>query len=500
MIRHLPTTRANYIDRKATAGTLAGVNKSVLLIGYCSNDLTGEDTTLLFPMNEPVEITDIGYAYNLTRNHDGTPSELSEALYEAVQESPTSLWMYRMGQVYSKEEKICNIVTSGDYYEVAYFSSEAGNQTAFANATLLSSDARYTALTAAYTVLEDYQFDYVVPIGAYIDNSTTPNDFGYQLAKFCYEMSTDVRTTVGVLGTNTALSHAYKTDATINYRTGTPTGTQVTTWANMLTGTGSNYGVLNFDPKTPGSLTVYPEDETSIAAPTNHAYFRNIAGNTTPTTYTAATVKKDADGIPIDMGKHVCVVAANARFSNRAAVELHPTKNFYNKCPYVAVAAILSTLPVTSSLTNRPTSILLQEKLIRDTISDKLTGFGYITLTDHNGYRAFGVGWTAAYHVSQYSKSDYDVESTKRIAGDIVTALRNAVRPFLGSRGQLQGINQVISSTLMNFVKAGALEQGYSFEVKRSPIETNLGIVRINLNLTIAPEIRQIFISTRLSS
>lgn len=500
MAKFLPLVNSELIDRKPQGGLSSAVGKSVLLVGYCSNVLTGEDNTLLFPTNEPMQVDSLSYMYKLTKNHDGTPSELSEALWEAYQESPNNISLMRMGTVYSTQEKFCNIMLSGDSYVVLGFSGESGVTSDFADAVLLSSEDRYDDLEAAYTALEDYQFDYIVPIGAYLDESISGKDFGYQLALHCYKKSKTTKNTFGVLPVNTALRLAYLSDPTVNYRTGTPTGTQVTTWVNTLTlVSGSNYGCTNFDPKTPGSLSAYPEDDTTTATPTNHAWFLNTAESDVPTKYTDGSVAKDSDGVPIDLGKYVSVVATNTRYSNKAAQELDPVKRFYNKNAYVSVAAILSTLNSTESLTNRPTSISLQEKFIRDAVSDRLCGFGYITISDTNGYRAFGVGWTGAHHVSQYSRSDYDVESTMRITQDVVEAIRNKIRPYLGKRGNTTGMETDITSVLMNYVRVGAIMNGYDFDIYQKSTTSSLGVYYLELSLIIAPEIRQVKIVTRIS-
>lgn len=503
IIYNVPGVRSRYIDTY-DRGYANPTGKSIVLMGVTSNDVTGSDGYLALPINEPYRVVNNNTAIYLTRNHDTTPSELTEALFEAIEGGADNIYIMRIGQVYSYEGKICEVITTSDY-EVTAFSSDAGAQSLFANATLLTASNRFDYLTTAYAALEEIGFDYIVPIAAYIDDSieSGTKDFGYQAGLFCYRASQMLHNTRAVMPVHTALEHAYKTVSTTNYRTGNPTTAQLVTWKNMLTmqDTSDNYGVKNFDPKTPGLFSIFPEDDETTADPTNHAYFLNSSYTVTPTTISDSSVVKDLEdgaGAPLDLGKYLVPVAINGRFYNRIGKELYPTYGYYNKNSYVAVAGILSYLPTNTSLTNLQTSLRIQESKLKTTIPDMLTGFGYVTLVQRTSGRYFTTGYTAAYHVSPYKYSDYHLEFNLRATFDIVQKLREELTKILGNRGA-QMYEGTAKKWLAKYVSDGTIS---GFSVTFQKVRKNLAVGNLIMSLTLefVDEVRSITINTAVSS
>lgn len=497
-LRHSPFIRREYLDTSTRVAPLGNRTKTLLLVGFCSNDTTGSDGALVLGENDPYHVTDFETAYSLSLNHDATPSELSEALLEAIAYGADDIYIMRSSMIYSYEEKICNVVT-GAGHQVSGFSSAGGEVPAFTSATLLTPEDRFDAFTTTYTTLEDYNFaDVIVPVGAYIDESveTGSKDFGYQCALHCYKVSKTGKECHGVLPVSTALQLAYSSDATVDYRKGTPTITQLSAWKTyLLNAGGTNYGLKNFDPKTPGSLTAFPQDDTTTTAPTNHAYFLNSAETVTPTVYSSAV--QDPIGAPIDLGRYVVVVATNSRFYNRAATTLYPIYGYYNKNAYVAIAAIKTTLGSTESLTHREVSIYGQETVNRSSIYDVLNGQGFVTILSSGDVRRIGVGYTAAYHVSPYMRSDWDLEFNTRVVSDLLNELRTELSPFLGSR-KYTGIELKTKEVVNRYVVAGAIIDG-NVTVYTSATLAAIGVVNVQLNVTVGPELRQIVTYTTLS-
>lgn len=100
---------------------------------------------------------------------------------------------------------------------------------------------RYADLALAYDVLRNRTLDVVVPVAAYIDDliynsatgAATSNNFGKQLADFCFQATTEENSCIGVTSTRPVLSWAMRqcpTLATGNYAsyfdgaTGSPAG------------------------------------------------------------------------------------------------------------------------------------------------------------------------------------------------------------------------------------------------------------------------------------
>lgn len=159
----------------------------VTLLGITSN--SG------IPIREPFTVSSVEKAINTLYFSTGTfgttsgrfPGELALAMEQAVNAGATNIEVMVIGH------------QSGD--ALLNYISLTGSQT-----------GRYIDLSGAYDVLRNRELEVVVPVGARIDldADAAGNNFGKQLANFCFQATQESNSCVGVISPSTVLEWAWR--------------------------------------------------------------------------------------------------------------------------------------------------------------------------------------------------------------------------------------------------------------------------------------------------
>ena len=414
----------------------------VMLLGHTTS--TNVSASGYIPYS--VADSSINAAYSAFKNADGTVSELCQGLYEA----------YIGG---ARDIELMNILPA---------------------ASGTADDDRYGYLSRAYTILQNYNVDIVVPLGAKMDSSTLTGSrsFGYQLANFCYQATKNNNTCIGAIGVNGAITSA----------SGTPTLEDVESWVTDL----ENYtNIPEYDGTTESTGTGIPGLYRFVATTTEEM----------PSTYAGGDVL-DSKGNRVDIGAYISVVATLVRAVNDAAVDLYPTLGYYNADGVASYAGLTSALPAKSAPTNK----ILQGVTLQTGLSlaqaNRLAGSRYVTLLSKPKGVVVASAMTGAYNISEYYRSDFTRLSTVRIVHDAVNYVRETADQFIGEPNnapQRNAMATAIDSSLKTMQEQGALRR-FNFNVFASPTDQVLGKATVELVLVPAFELQTITVYVALTA
>lgn len=309
----------------------------------------------------------------------------------------------------------------------------------------LTSEEMYDRLHEAYSLLESYNVDYIVPLGVYADEKLVDphKNFGAQLALICGIVSHRERTTQGVIATT-----------------------------------------------SPEQITLRDvrDHVNALLDHPNEYFMMDRAGN----------VLTDSEGNPFDLGRYIYVLAGPDRvFRNRRMGR-------YTVNSPAAFAGFLATLPPNSSALNK---VVPNDRGLRYTFSNQqrndLTGARYVT------YKVKGQGTqreaTAVEDemTAALSTSDYATGAVTRQVKETVNRIREVVEPFLGeapspaNQNALEtAIDKVINDEL---IANGVLANGSTFEIEMDVYMRTMGQSTLHLSLVPSVVRRRINISVSLN-
>lgn len=422
-----------------------------------------------------------------------------------------------------------------------------------------SKASRFSDLSGAYDVLRNRELDIVVPVGVYIDDSTDTSNqnFGKQLADFCFQATQENNACVGVIATQpplhwlwdrrsalsgnaiisgelqslfnvtvsggvftgvvTSASHSTGvSNALKNVFFGTPSTTLLGEWARYhYTPYGSDGFLTNVHSSKD---TIY--QAWQYGAVDQDGNFLNDTSDTSSTavspTYFASWQAKDssgtnavdARGVKVDAGGYISVltaplVALGTQVSTLAlAVGAPPSSLSYNTGGAAAYAGLVTSLAPQSATTNKQIPGLNSSKLLSATQANKLTGIRHTTLYSRTRGLTVAKDVTGAYNVTRYVRSDYNLLTTVRITQAVVDAIRAAGERYIGEPNnapQLNALDNDIEAVLLSFKGAGALND-YVYSISSTPDQRVLGIVSVDLTIVPAFEILEIQLTVSLAS
>jgi len=349
-----------------------------------------------------------------------------------------------------------------------------------------SNSDRYTALGSLYNIIKHTDLDITVPVGAYIDSSGlgVGENFGYQLANFCYQNSINHRMGIGVLGVSPP-------DPIDSNPTGIPTLTQLNDWVTAL-------AAFNTSAINGADFTIFDgvTDSGGDGVPDNYAFWATT-NETIPTGAPPrfdANVVTDRRGEPVDIGAYISVPTEWARFFNDEGRRVNPTLGYYQSSTASAYAGLISKLPSRIGTTNqilRGTTPIRQmsptqaETLINARYVPMLMrSLGYVMVQDNTG----------AYHISDYYKSDFTLLTTVRITHDAVRIVRSRGQNYIGRPNNAVNRNALmadIDEGLGLMQKLGAIEW-FEATLIAPPSMTVLGRAQVDLVVQPAFELLQI--------
>jgi hypothetical protein len=416
---------------------------------------------------------------------------------------------------------------------------------------------RYDDLELAYDVLKTRELDVVIPVGAYMDDQLpdTTENFGKQLADFCFQATTENNSCVGVMPTRPVLRWAFANRTGIATAAGADStlsgelvdlfvtvgvdeavafGALETGMANMFFGSASSALV--------GEWVAYhtrPQRSANFLSDVYDAGFYNAAylawlsgaadqdGNildevdadaatSVNTAYFATWQADDSDGNPavdsrnvkIDAGQYLSVFSAPLRAVNTQvrsvalALGAAPSNTSMNVDGSASYAGLINSLAPQSSTTNKAVSGVVQLKLLSYGQANDLTGMRHVTMFSRTTGLTVASGVTGAHNVSAYVRSDYVRLSTLRITIAAVDLIRAVGSKFIGEPNnapQMNAMDAEIDQVLLSMKGQGALNS-YSFSITSTPDQRVLGQLDINLTLVPAFEITEINLVVSLSS
>jgi hypothetical protein len=302
-------------------------------------------------------------------------------------------------------------------------------------------------------------------------------NFGYQLARFLYEYSTDVVDATGVIGVLPPASNSL-TDRS-RWLGKAPTWTQNNSTGEYYIDSPSDNGTGLL-----GNKFMVGRDD----------YRDGVFGGgmiLTDSEWIDGEEIVDDNEIPIDLGKYLSVVGETALLRNNWLPQ------GYLGTIAAAYGGFYSILPPKSAPTNKSIpglSIIYDRSL---PALDALVGAGYVMLRN----KPQGVVVADA-PMATMPNSDWKQIATVRIVKAVIDGVRAAVDPFIG-----EGTGSTIRESMRNAVekvllaakKEGSLQDYRPFQIIQTPSMEVDGRVQITLTLIPAFTIRQIELTINVS-
>lgn len=495
----------------------------VTIFGACGNATV--------PLREPLAVNSLTkataafYVYNSDPTPRKLPSELALACDEAARGGAGNI------------EVVCiKNDLSGDSAIHAY----------------LTGDARYADLTAAYSAVEDRQFDVVVPVNAHLDSVATTGGYGPQLANFCFQVTTEVDSSAvgitalmpiiqwahtyegdssgtgdvqGLVAASTTLSGEVVAISDTNplapYYFTVPSTELVGEWAkyagqhenpHINSGyTGSTGQARTFPAGFTNYLhgsadedgTYYPTNDTNGATDVYSAYWTNwqakdLAGN----------FVVDANGQKADAGSRISVVAAPLRTSSNLTTQLamgltgaSMASTHHNTDGAAAYAGFVSQLAPHAAPTNKQIPALIPLRILSAKQSNFIAGRRLVPF--HRRATGFVVSSavTGAHNVSRYVRSDYVRLTTVRIVDAAVEVIRGIGDRYIGepnNAAMRNAMSAEIDKVFAQMKVSGALND-YQFFISSTPDQQVLGEADVDLTLVPAFELTKISVNVSLA-
>lgn len=466
----LPGVSVDIADRRLTVSPLAPGPKLTIL---------GTTTSAALDEFVVVSISNTPLGIRLLRHTDGSPSELSLAVAEAVAAGCRNI----------------------EVMKIATLSGELGGSTYSAN-------DRFDDLENAYDLLLETDVDVIVPYGAYLDQtgftSTSPGGdtrntikFGRQLADFCHQATKRGNSAVGVIGVRPIMKVARDEgwSGAPTSRTGElfddPTIAHLKEWVSHLRGENGTYANHSGDACLDGYLAGSTEASYGTISSSYNFWARDTNGSTAV----------DRNNVNVDGGGYISVVAmavkaANDETQNLANLYSVPTKTSYNSQSAGAIgyAALITRLDPHEGTTNKTISGYSPARRMSATLAEQILQARMVTMVDRSGSFVVSSGCTGAHNGSAYTRSDFIRLTTRRIVNAAVDAVRFQADKFLGlpiTDANLGAMETAISTALEKMRPVGAI-RSYTLGVTSSPDDQVLGQANVEMTLVVGQELRTI--------
>lgn len=297
----------------------------------------------------------------------------------------------------------------------------------------------YVVEQGAYHYLENYNVDYVVPLGVYADDKLVGkyDNFAYQLALACAVMSHYNRVTIGLINT---------------------TSPATTTLKDI-------------------------EDHVKkLEELPNEFYMRDRFG----------VIIQDGEGERIDLGQFIQIIAGPDLVVNNTRLGLVASNT------PATYAGFISRLPVESAPTNKAMPSVSNLRFEYSSAQlNRLTKARYVTYKRKpNGQIGIVDAMTAA-----HSGSDYTRLSTVRAVKEAINQIREVADPFIGEPPDTANQNALaaaIEKRLSKMVEKRAL-MDYDFHIVVTPQMELMGEGQIELTLRAPRELRNLTTIVSLS-
>lgn len=353
----------------------------------------------------------------------------------------------------------CEIRNNGDY-TYSYFWSDDGTTLSIASPGPISG---YSA--------ESFSFKEV--------------NFGYLLASYCYENSSDYRSLLGVIGTTLPASITAR--GVREYFGYAPTYTlnKEDNSFYIATSGDNGTGLLGF-------RFVGGEDDFNDGL--KHGGFFLTEDRTID--YSASNLVLDDNGKKIDLGKYLLVSAIFGRVND----DINPRRSPYLTNAAGIIAGMLPQQSPSDSLINMTIPGMLIDYRLETKTVDVASGLGLVVAKNENGVAVIADSPTFASPTSDYTRL-----TTVRIVAKIAEELRGAARPYIG-KGLTAPKRAALESAIGEVLKANMAGEpiqtitGATFKIEQSAADRVLGKMKVKLTIVPVFELRQITFSVNLSA
>lgn len=352
-------------------------------------------------------------------------------------------------------------------------------------------EALYDDLESAYEMMTDSsRADYVLPpMRAVADCPYLPlgQNFAYQAATYCYAKSLKDRAAMAVLAVFPPMEEPYET----------PTMAEKTTWVNSLIAFDRQNWLLEDIWKIGDGVTDSDGDKKADT----YAFYATTDGEIPvgAPPVSAGTIKKDNNGagVPIDIGKHLHIVYPYGFSTGANYRKKFPSASLgYLRSGAASFIGTLATLEPNIGSTNALVSAFEPWELLSFTQENRLNRRRYIGAVDPgDGSLRWNTGYTWAWNVDQFNRSDYVLGSTFRKSVAISRILRSILLRYYGKPVNGPHFNALqvdISEAITGAVEAGIVGPATDFEFRVSRADRILGRGVLILNAEFEGELTHV--------
>lgn len=325
------------------------------------------------------------------------------------------------------------------------------------------------------------------PIAGYSAESFSFKEvnFGYLLASYCHENSSDYRSLLGVIGTT--LPSSITARGVREYFGFAPSYTlnNEDNSYYIATSADNGAGLLGF-------RFVGGEDDFNDGL--KHGGFFLTEDGTID--YSASNLVLDDNGKKVDLGKYLLVSAIFGRVND----DINPRRAPYLTNAAGIIAGMLPQQSPSDSLINMTIPGMLIDYRLETKTVDVACGLGLVVAKNENGVAIVADSPTFASPTSDYTRL-----TTVRIVSKIANELRGAARPYIG-KGLTAPKRAALESAIGEVLKANMAGEpiqtitGATFKIEQSAADRVLGKMRVKLTIVPVFELRQITFSVNLSA
>jgi hypothetical protein len=302
-------------------------------------------------------------------------------------------------------------------------------------------------------------------------------NFAYQLARFCYEDTTNNKFCLGVIGV--------KPPASLSLA-------DISTWVGKLPtfttrSDGTQYIATVADNGSGLLGNKWKAGKYGFRISTAYGGFI-----LTDTEFSDGIEEEDDNGWPIDIGAYISVVTSYCRMFNA----FDTTGRGYVATVAPTYLAFGGSLDEQQAPTNKVIGNLTKVFDVNPRFVDDLAGCGYVHIFEKPK------GLTVADAPSgARPDSDYRRFTTMRIVKRVVQAIRNAADPFIGNSfdaPRKAALNNAITEKLNKLRKAGYIQR-FAFDIRQTLAQMVNGEAEIELTVVPAWELRRITLTVALA-
>lgn len=432
---------------------------------------------------EPVLVENVPLAMRAARHTDGSPSEMSLALAEAVRVGASSI----------------------ELVKIATVSGELDTE--------FTPNDRFDGLERALENLKLLDVDVVVPVNAYLDatglSGSSPDGqsrsigFARQLGNFCYQATAEWNSCIGVIGVRNLNKVARDeewtnapTDAAEEYFDDPPIA-HLREWVYHLRGEAGDDVDHTADNTHEGYLEGSEEQSAGQISSAYDGWAQDEDGN----------LAKDRNQKNVDGFAYLSVCAMLARISTDETQNLAnsldvPTeRDQHALCGgAVAYAGFITTLDPHEATTNKAIPGVIPSRKFSASLAEKLVQVRMVTMVDRSGSFVVSKDVTGGYNGSLYTRTDFTLLTTVRIMHSMIDIVRSRAFRYIGrpiTSVNMAAMETDIRSGLEGMKPSGAL-QSYSLFTTASPDAQVLGEVNVELAAVIGYELTKVNAFTAL--